>query len=221
MERDDFREAWASLQPDAAMQEAIERALSRQAGIKAAHTALQRDRGQLSLEVALNYAAVIALGAFAVHHAMHVTYMLCAALLGSGLLAVNLELLRIAMALRRLDYGQPVFALQSSIEAIRTRRARLTAIILALAPLAWTPLLVVAVAIFGGDAIATLGTAYIAANAAFSLAFALAAWLGARRFGRHVAHSGWLRGLTDALSGQAYREALERLTSLERFRDVA
>lgn len=220
MERDDLRDAWASLQPDAATQAAVERALARHSLRRGAQTALDRDRRWTILEVAINYIAVIALGAFAAGHAHRPADIASAGILGMALIALNVALIGIAVALKGIDYQAPVLSLQASIETIRARRAKLTAIVLALAPLAWTPLLVVLVALYGGDA-TLLGGAYIAANVAFGAAVALAAWLLARRFWGRIAGSTWLGRVIDALSGQGYRQALERLSSLERFREIA
>ncbi|MBV9264142.1 MAG: hypothetical protein JO324_07445 [Candidatus Eremiobacteraeota bacterium] len=220
MERDDLREAWASLQPDAPTQAAVERALARRSLARGMQTALDRERRRTLFEIAGNYVAVIALGAFAADHAHRSADVVGAAILAVALIVLNVALIGLAVALNGIDYEMPLLPLQTSIETIRARRAKLTATVLALAPLAWAPLLVVLVSLAGGDAIALLGRAYIAANAAFGAAVAFAAWLLARRYRGRV-RSPWLSWASNALSGQAYREALERLASLERFREIA
>jgi hypothetical protein len=110
-------------------------------------------------------------------------------------------------------------AVQAELGRIKARRAALTAGILIVSPLLWTPLLVLGLGIFGIDAVSTLGIAYLAANAAFGLLVGAAAWLTVRLFGRHLRTSPWTERAVDALTGRAYREAAEYLDTIERYRD--
>jgi hypothetical protein len=183
-----------------------------------AQSALAREKGWTIVEIAVNYAGVIALASFAVDRIGQPPVAACAGILAAALIAVNLALVRIAVGIARLDYDEPVVAIQARLEEIKMQRARLTATILLVGPLLWLPAFVTLLALGGIDAFHALGAAYLAANAALGVAFAIAGWFGARWFAARYPSARWLRGAIDALSGTSYRQAADFLDTIERFK---
>lgn len=121
------------------------------------------------------------------------------------------------MAVGRIEYDAPVIAIAQAVERLRLLRARKMLWILALSPLMWLPLMIVSArGLLGIDPIATLGIAYIAANAAFGAAVLAAALWIARRYGRS-APPAWLRYFRETLSGAEVRAASKQLAALTRY----
>jgi hypothetical protein len=221
MERDDLHEAWASLETHLRRTERLNDLLVSQSMTQSAQTPLVREKRWLLFEIVVNYIGVIALGSFAVDHFSQTGTALCAAVLAAALIAINVVLIGNVVAIARIDFQEPVLAIQSALERLKMRRARLTAAILLGGPLLWTPLLVVGLALLGIDGVRALGLPYLAVNVAFGATVAIGGWLAARHFGRRFSGSRWARGAIDALSGSSYREAADFLDTIERFRSAA
>jgi hypothetical protein len=128
-------------------------------------------------------------------------------------------LIAIALAVTRLDFDDPVVAVQSELARLKMRRAALVAIALVAGPLLWAPLLVVLMAALGVDPVKSLGITYIVANFIFGALVSGAALVCARLFGGRLRSSARMERLIDALSGKAYREAAGYLDTIERYRE--
>ena len=221
MEGDDLREVWASFEQHLQRTERLNEFLVAQSMVKRAETPLVRERRFLVLEIAINYVAVVALGSFAFDHARDIGAAVSAAVLGVALLLINLALIGVAAAIARIDFEEPVLAIQSTLERIKMRRARLTAAILLAGPLLWTPMMVLGVSLLGLDAVRALGIPYIAANLVVGAIVAIGGWIAARRFGPRLRGSRWAARAIDALSGSSYREAADFLDTIERYKRTA
>jgi hypothetical protein len=165
----------------------------------------------------VNFIAVVALGSFAYDHAGNVWAASSAAVLGAALIVINATLVGIAVAVRRLDFEQPVLRIQVALERIALGRARLTAAILAAGPLLWTPLSIIGLSMLGVDAARAVGPGYVAANLAVGVFVAFGAWMAARYLGSRLRGSLWTARAIDALSGSRFREAANFLSTAERF----
>ena len=220
MERDDLIEAWASLEAHLKRTQKLNDAFVAQSMTNRAQTALARERRWLVVEIVVNYVAIIALGSFAASHYAQAAAFVSTCVLDAALIAINVVLINIATAIGRLDYEEPIVAIQSTLERIKMRRVWLTGAIFATGPLLWTALTIVMLAAAGVDAIGTLGIAYVAANVLFGIVVCAAAWAFARTIGPRVARTGWARTLVDALSGSEYRRAADVLDTIERFQEA-
>jgi hypothetical protein len=218
LERDDLREAWASFELHLQRTERLNDALVAQAMTHRAQTSLAREGRFLVLEIVVNFIAVIALGSFAFDRVNDVWAATSAAVLGVALIVVNATLLGITIAVRRLDFEEPVVAIQTALGRIALRRARLTTAILLAGPLLWTPLSIVGCALLGLNAVRAFGLAYVAANLAVGAFVIFGGWLAARYLGPRMRGSRWTTRAIDALSGNRYREAADFLNTIERFR---
>jgi hypothetical protein len=174
----------------------------------------------LTFELILNVPAILLIGAFAGDHAAEPRFLIPAIVLGVYAIAIAIAGVREIVALRSVRFDEPVVAIQFQLE--RARVGRITAVkwVMLSAPLLWVPLQIVALrALFGIDAYAAFGAAYLAANALFGVAFlALALW-AARQEAWSERRSPFVRGLLDNLAGRSLTSALEHLDSLRRFEE--
>lgn len=216
MERDTVLEAWASLEAQLKRTERLNDLIVVEALSRKAQTPLTRERRLVVFEIAVNFIALVALASFTYDHAGNAAGI-SAAVLALTLIAIDGVLISIAFALWHIDFESPVVTLQAELARIKTRRAALTGVILIAGPLLWTPIFIVALGIFGIDAVHALGIPYIAANVALGLLVAAGAWLTVRFFGDRLRRSPRTARLVDVLSGQAYREAADYLDTIERY----
>jgi hypothetical protein len=221
MESDDLREAWASLEAHLRRTERLNDALVAQSMTRRAQTSLVREERFLALEIVVNYAGVVALGWFAFDHVHDIWAAVCAVILGVSLIVINLILVGILVAIKRLDFEEPVLAIQMGLERIALRRARLTTAILLAGPLLWTPLSIIGFSLLGLDAVRSLGMTYVGANLAVGALVAAGGWIAARYLSSRLRGSRWAMRAIDALSGSSYREAADFLNTIKRFRNVA
>ncbi len=219
MERDHVLEAWTSLEAQLSRTERLNDLIVIESLRGRAQSPLQRERFVLWLEVGINVFAVIVLGSFAGDRLGSLAGI-CAAILVAALLAFNAVLISIAVTLMRLDFENPVVALQAELARLKLRRAALAAITLAAAPLLWAPLMVALVAAAGADPVRALGVPFIAANVALGAFIAGAALLCVRLFGDRLRHSLRMTRVVDALSGKSYGEAAAFLDTIERYREA-
>lgn len=93
---------------------------------------------------------------------------------------------------------------------------------LVVAPLAWIPLLIVALkGFFGVDTYAVFSFPWLSANVVFGLVVVLVAVWASRRYADRVTNSSVLRWLMDNLAGRDLRTATAFLRSLAQFEEAA
>jgi len=220
MERDDLREAWASLEAHVEKTERLNDLLVAQSMSRKAETSLMSERRTLWLELLLNYAAVVALGSFGASHVHDTAAVVSAAILDAALIAYNAVAIGILIGLHSIDYDEPVVAIQSALQRVKMRRVKLTAVTLLAAPLLWTPLFIVLIALAGGNAM-RLGPAYIVANVTVGITLCAGGLIVARSAAARFSDAGWWKKAVDALSGKTYAQASDFLDTIARFRDAA
>ncbi len=218
MELDEMQKRWAV--QDAKLDEVLRlnRKLLDSERLGRARSALQRLRIGLALELLLNTVSIAALGAFIGNHLGELRFLLPAVALDVAAVAILASSVGQFARAHGVDFTGPVTSSQRSLEALRVLRIRTTQWVLLLSPLAWTPLLVVALqALFGVDAYATLGVPYLALNLLFGVAFVLLMRLAARRWAHRLERGGWARRWAEALAGTSLTAALGQLASIADF----
>jgi hypothetical protein len=126
------------------------------------------------------------------------------------------------VSVAQMKYDVPVAAIARALDKAKLLRARTALWTIVLAPLMWTPLIIVTLRALGGiDTISAFGPWWVAANLAFGFAVLAAALVIARR-GRSKAASSSLFGRAmDVLSGRPMRMAAEQLEALRRYESDA
>src|SRR6185295_11470783 len=123
-------------------------------------------------------------------------------------IAQIVSVVRQIVTTRRIDYAAPLVEIQRRIETIRVSMIRATMWTFLLAPLVWTPLLIVALrGLLDVDAYQAFGASYLVANVAFGLVVIVCGLLAARRYAHQPLASPLATRLVRDLAGVNLAEA--------------
>jgi hypothetical protein len=215
LDLDEMKQKWA--EQDKKLDESLR--LNRQVlsavNLNGARSALQRMIAFLALEAAAWFAAIVTVGGFIYGQAGTPHFALAGIavdLFAVGMLAATLG--QIVMA-RRVEYSQPVAAIQKQLEGLRVLRIRIIQWALAVGAVVWAPFaIVVCRTLFR---IADYSQAWLWANVLFGLSLIpLAIWLS-KRFAERMGPSPLLRRLLRDIAGYNLTAAGESLAELSRF----
>ena len=194
--------------------------LVRESVLGRAAGALTRLRRLLLVELLLDLGVVVWLGSFLADHVAEVRFLVPALALGLGTIALAIACIQQLVAISSVDYGAPVLEIQKRLVALRVQRVRVAKLTLLAAPLAWTPLLIVALkGLADVDAYAVFSGAWLAANLVMGVAVVpLAVWLS-RRYASRLGRSPIVQRLAHDLAGYNLNAAMGFLGSLRRFEE--
>jgi hypothetical protein len=181
---------------------------------------LQRLLGLTAAHALLWVVCVVALGSFIFDHVAEPRFALAAAALDLYAIGFLIALVRQMAVAGRIDYGQPVTAIQKQLEALRMLRIRTTQWGVLAGVVVWAPfLVVVSQALFGADVFRLFGAAWVMANVLLGLALIpLSIWLS-RRFHDRFTRSPLIQQVMNDLSGNNLNAAVAFLASLSEFED--
>jgi hypothetical protein len=220
MDLDDLKQRWeeADRKLDASLR--LSTRLLRESALSRAARATSRLSWLMLPEILLNLGLIVWLGSFLADHFTQARFAVPALALDLGAIALLISQGHQWLALRAIDYGAPVVAIQKEIGRLRLQELRVLKWVMITAPLAWTPLLIVAMkGLLGLDAYALFSGAWLAANVAFGLAvLLLAVWIS-RRYADRMERSPRLQRLMRNLSGYNLNAAAGFLSSLTRFEE--
>jgi len=207
MEPDDFQRMWAEESARQGSDVSLAERLTAALGMARARAATRRFGLGETLEAAFAVVALLLVGSFLGDHRAEPRFAVPAALLLLGTIAILNVHIRNLIDANHAAYDEPIAVVQKRLETLAIRRYRLTQWILALATLAWTPLLIVAAkGLFGVD-VYRFGAAYLAGNVALGLALVpLVLWL-LGRIGKRVLDT---TALSEARAMLATLAAFER-----------
>jgi hypothetical protein len=218
MELDDLKQKWT--EQDAKLEKSIRlnTRLLRESAMTRVGAALAPISWGIAVEGILNVAVVLFLGSFLGDHIGQPRLAAPAALLFVCAIAILNAGIRQWVALRTIDYGEPVLAIQKRLASLRVSRIRTTKWILLVSPLLWTPMLIVGFhALTGLDPYAFMDGQWLAGNLIFGVVFlAGMLWLSKRTGGR-LAQSPAMRRLLDDVAGRRLVAATGALDEIERF----
>jgi hypothetical protein len=218
MELQDLKNKWAEYDSKLDASIRLNAQLLRESVLSRANTVLTRLSRSILAELIVNFAAVVLLGAFIADHVGHPRFVVPAALLDVFAIALVIAGIRQLVALRTLDYGAPVVEIQRRLEWLKIRRIQATKWALLLAPLLWTPLLIVALkGLFRVDAYAVFAQPWLAANVVFSAAVVVLVVWASRRHAERWKSSPLVRRLMDDIAGRNLNAATNFLGALSRF----
>jgi hypothetical protein len=178
----------------------------------------QRYARRLSLALAVDAAALLALAAFLLRHGADPVYLLVGLAFAAIALAETLTDAFEWRSVRALDGSAPLAEVQRTMDALRSRRLRMTRWILLLSVLLWWPFLaLVFKGLFGFDLLRRLHWSVAAVNLVAGLAIIPIGSMAARWFARRHAHSPNFQRFLDGLAGQGFDAARRSLETLQRF----
>lgn len=183
-----------------------------------AETALRRLSWLVAVELVLSVAAVLWLGSFAARHVAEVRFFAPAVVLWMCGVGFSGVLVHQLVAIRGVDYGEPVVAIQTRLESLRVIRLRADLAALVLGPLLWVVALIVLVkGLFGADLYAMVSHQWLLWSVLFGAAFLAAAIWASRRYADRVHHSPVLRRLMRDLAGYNLNHAMDVVRELREF----
>jgi len=220
MELDELKQKWAEHDCKLEVNIRLTRQLLTATKMNRARSALQRMAVFLALESVVALALVIVLGSFIGDHIAMVRFAVPAAALDLFEIATLIVLIQQIRLALYIDYSNPVAAIQKQLESLRMLHIRHFQWTLLLAPLLWTPLLIVALEGFlRVDPYKTVGAAYLLANLLFGLAIIpLAIWLS-KKFGHRMDRSPKIQWLMKELAGYNLNTASDFLATLSEFEE--
>ena len=203
MELEDLKDRWAEYDRKLDASIRLNTRLLRESGLNKADSALKRLSRFIFVELLVNFGVVVCLGMFIASHVRDVPFLVPAVGLDLFALFLVISSIQQLVALGRIDYGAPIVAIQKKLELLRVRRIRTTMWTLLLAPLLWTPLLIVTLeGVFGLNAYAFPGTKWLAINLVFGLmVIPLMVWMS-RRYADRLKHSPFVRHLMNDIAGR-------------------
>jgi hypothetical protein len=217
LELDDLQRSWAAQNQrlDEALR--LNRQLLSRTELSKVRSAMQRLRVALGVELAMGAVGVLALGSFAADYHSEPRFMIPAVVL--LLVALGLFASTVAQRVKAgaIDYDVPVTAIQRRVEELRVSRIRTTQQLLLIAPLLWTPLMIVGMRMLGADAYQLLGAGYLIANLLLGLALIPILIWASRRLAGRFGNSPFAQRLARDVAGANLSAALERLAGITAF----
>jgi hypothetical protein len=178
-------------------------------------SALERVAALLSLEAAGWLAVVMALGGFIYVYAGTPRFAWAAAavdLFAIGMLAATI---RQIVAVRRIDYGQPVAVIQRQLEGLSVLRIRITQWALLAGAVVWAPFAIVMCRVL--FALDDYSQAWLWVNVLFGLSLIpLAVWVS-KTFGERMGHSPFIQRVMRDIAGHNLTAARDFLAKLSQF----
>jgi len=204
MDFDEIKTIWQEADRAAPESEGLERRLLAGLGKDRVRSSLVGMQIGLGFEIIVGAAAALLTGSFLASHIGDLRFMIPGLILHIAAIALVGIPTRQLVALRSMDYGQPVVALQKQMSGFRLSRVREAGWLLILGPLLWTPLAIVAAqGLLGIDLYEGFGLPWVLANLAFGVVvLALAIWAG-RRYRDRLRGSGVWRSVSDGLAGRS------------------
>lgn len=190
--------------------------------LRKAQTAMTRLRVVWQIELALALIATALLAGFNVTHILHPRFVFPGLLLMIGAIVLVGVSIRRIMQIRAIDFSGAIVAIQKQLEAIRIAEIRATKWTLLVAPLAWTPFLIVMFqGLFGVDVYAVFPRAWLAGNVLFGLVvIVLERWISYRYAERMRGSSRLQRWMRD-ISGYNLSAATKFLRAAAEFEEEA
>lgn len=223
MELEDLKQRWADQDRklDAALQ--VNTRLLQASVLGRAETSLRGLLRLLWFELLTALLAAFWLGSFLASHWSEPRFLVPAAVLHLCAIALIATGVRQLVALKAVDYGEPILVIQRRLESLRIERIRAVLATFLFAPLLWTLLMIVALkGLLGLDVYAAFGAPYLIANLLFGLLLIpLAVWIS-KRYESRMKRSPFVQSLMCDLAGKSLASAAAFVRSISEFeKDVS
>ncbi len=215
LDLDGMKQRWAEHDRKLDQSIRLNRQVLTAVNLNGTRTALERMTFFLAVESVAWLVIAMALGGFIYEHAGRLRFALAGGavdVFAAGMLAAAIG--QTVMA-RRVDYSNPIAAIQKQLEALRVLRIRITQWALLAGAVVWAPCaIVICKAVFGID---DYSQPWLWANVLFGLSLIpLVVWVS-KRFGERMGHSPFLQRLMRDIAGHNLTAANEFLASLSQF----
>jgi hypothetical protein len=212
---DEMKELWMAQDEKLNQSIRLNQELLSSANLNRARSESQRMALLLSLEAVAWFAIVASLGSFIYHHIGTPWLSLSGIALDMYAIAMLAVTVRQIVAIRQIEYGRPIAALQKQIEMLRVLRIRITQWALLGGTIVWAPFVIVTGKAFLGVDVGN--TPWLWANVAFALCLIpVALWLS-KAFGKRMGRFPWIRRVMNDLAGRNLNAAADFLSTLSQF----
>jgi hypothetical protein len=218
MDLDSLKEKWAEY--DRKLDDVIRlnRRILTATTMNRARSSLQRMAMWMAVESVVWFVLIVALGSFTYKHIALSRFALAAVFLDLYAIANLIFLIRQIAAALGIDYGMPVSAIQSRLEALRMQRTRYIEMAVLAGMLGWTPFVIVVLKVlFDIDAYSSPGVPWLAANLLFSVAVVVMVVVLTKRIGNRMSRTPVLQRLMQDLAGYNLNDATGFLATLAEF----
>lgn len=216
MELDEMKSAWKQVS------DRLDRLAHGYAGLRVeigkheAARSLRSTLGWIGADIAGSAVVLGLLGAFLVsEHAWR--FIVPALVLYPVSIAAFASSVAQGVLLVRLDYGEPVLAIQARLSRLYTLRLLTLQLELLFACLLWLPIVMVFMRGIAGADLYAMGPAWLAANAAFGVLMVPVLWLAARCAGPRFSRTALGRFLLEEVTGRGLARARRRLAGIAQF----
>lgn len=217
MNFEDLQRQWATLDKKLETSIRLNAELLRQGKLEKTKSALQRLAFFIWVELFLTIPVVLVIGSFLANHWREPAFFIPALTLHVSAIGLMGSCIYQLVTLRQLDFSAPVLTIQKRLETLRVHRIRETKWTFLLAPLLWTPLLIVVFCGLGVNAYATFDLTWMVANFIFGLAVVVLGIWVSKRYGHRMSHIPWIQKLMNDLAGNNLNQALGVLSTLSDF----
>ena len=222
MNLEELRDQWMAQNDKLEKSLRLNAALWRESGAHKARGALSGLSRAIWIELIMNFVAVVLLGSFIADHISETRFLVPAIVLDLCAIGLIITAARQLAALGQVDFAAPILVGQKRLEALRIQRIRETKWILILAPLLWTPLLIVALkGCLGVDAYAVFSSGWLLINLLVGLGLIPLMLWASRKFAGRFERSPFVRRLLDDIAGRNLTAAKAYLDRLADFGDEA
>ncbi len=215
MELDELKEKWAEYDRKLESSIRLNHQLLTDTKLNRTRSSLTRLSVYLGLEAVAWLAVIIVLGNFIYEHISMARFAVPAVALDLYSIAMLSSLIRQIALARRIDYSEPIAAIQKQIEALRVLHIRTIQWGVLAGLVGWVPFVIVVFkAVFGVD---VYEGAWVWSNVAFGLALIpMAIWVS-KKFGHRLNRSPAIQAFMRSLAGYNLNAAAEFLAELSRF----
>jgi hypothetical protein len=145
-------------------------------------------------------------------------FMIPAAVLFAGALAVFGSVIRQLVMLYSIDVSAPVSEVQRQVGTLHAYRLVVTRAVILIAPTLWVPIAIVGLrAWFGFDTYAWVPTYFLVINLVVGALFIPVVYWLSLRYGQRLLRYPWIARLNDDLAGRGLSDARARLAELAAF----
>jgi hypothetical protein len=222
MELDELKTMWESYDRKLDTSIRLSTKLLNAPVLRKARTATTRLLIVWQIELVLALIATALLGGFSWMNILHPRFVFSGVLLMVMAIALVSTYVRRIMALRIIDFSGPIVTIQKQLEAIRIAEIRATKWTLLLAPLAWTPFMVVVFqGLFHVDVFAVFPMGWLAGNVVFGLlVIVLERWIS-YRYAERMQNSPRLQRWMRDLNGYNLKAAMGFMRKAAEFEEEA
>lgn len=215
---DALQQQWARFDHKLDVSVSLNRRLLTSIKLDKVRSPLQRLTWFLIAESLLQAVVVVVLGSFNFDSITTPRFALAGITLEIIAIAFLIALIRQITLVCQIDYLDPITTIQAQLGRLRIWRVRYTQMVFLIAPLVWTPLMIVAFKGFWGlDAYSLFGVPFLAAQLLFGAAvIPLAIWVS-KKFSDRMNRSPLIQQLMNDIAGYNLNAATNTLVRLAEF----